>query len=79
MTVLPSLRGWQPLGAANHGGPGRQSWQRSQAAAAPGFGRALSTFTDGVAITPAIEAQLERIQRRHGDVLQQLSGDAMLK
>jgi hypothetical protein len=36
-------------------------------------------LSDRVTITPAIEAQLLRIQQHHADLLQQLSGDAMSK
>ena len=38
-----------------------------------------AALSDSVAITPAIQAQLERIRQRHADVLAQLSGDAMSK
>jgi hypothetical protein len=36
-----------------------------------------ATLSERAAITPAIEAQLERVLQRHADLLQQLSGDAM--
>ncbi|KAL4447668.1 hypothetical protein ABPG75_004887 [Micractinium tetrahymenae] len=75
VTLLPSLLGWRPPVG------GLLPRQVAPFAAAP-FAAALphaafSTLSDGITITPAIEAQLERIRQRHGELLQQLSGDAM--
>lgn len=72
ITTIPSLSGWQPLlGPALGRLPHAASCHRSMPAAR------YATLSDRAAITPAIEAQLERMVQRHADLLQQLSGNAM--
>lgn len=85
VTTLPSLLGWQPgasmqrpLQQAALGGSGRGHPLGPYAAATPAAA-AYSTLSDSISITPAIEAQLQNIQQRHADLLQQLSGNAMSK
>ena len=77
VTTLPSLRGWQPGGSPSAAVPRwRQPALLSNNSAAAA-GAAFSTLSDSVRITPAIEAQLDRIHQRHDDLVQQLSGNAM--
>lgn len=84
LTTLPSLLGWQPHGAPNPS-VGCSRRRGSAGAAASGFCMRFAAsvssleLSDRVTITPAIEAQLLRIQQHHADLLQQLSGDAMSK
>ncbi|KAL4856868.1 Peptide chain release factor 1 [Chlorella vulgaris] len=82
LTTLPSLLGWQPHGAPNPGvGCSRRRGSAGRAASGFCMRTAASVssleLSDRVTITPAIEAQLLRIQQHHADLLQQLSGDAM--
>lgn len=79
VTTLPSLMGWQPPAAAP-----QAAAQLGRAALPPALRQqqraaALSTLSDSIRITPAIEAQLERILQRHAELLEQLSGEAMSK
>lgn len=74
-TLLPSLLGWKPPTR------GLPPWHARAGcvASAGGLPRAaaLSTLSDRITITPAIEAQLECIRQRHDELVKQLSGDAM--
>ena len=73
VTILPSLRGWQPSGGPSAAVPRC----RQPAPLNNNLAAAFSTLSDSVRITPAIEAQLDRIHQRHDDLVQQLSGNAM--
>ena len=87
LTTLPSLLGWQPFGTASscpwqpYGSAIRMSSARGSVPWRPlelsAPARAYTTLSDSISITPAIEAQLQRIEQRHTDLMQQLSGDAM--
>lgn len=84
VTTLPSLLGWQPGGQHRRlwGGlprPGATGAAAGRSAVGGGAAAAAcySTLSDTISITPAIEAQLGRIQQRHADLTTQLSGEAM--
>lgn len=75
VTLLPSLLGWQPPTGCLLPRHARRGGAAAAASLLPPA--AFSTLSDRISITPAIEAQLERIRQRHDELLQQLSGEAM--
>lgn len=92
VTTLPSLLGWQPGISPRQQLQQQRRWQHAPCSRVAGGGtqttgaqppaaspsrRGYSSLSDSIRITPAIEAQLERIQQRHADLVQQLSGEAM--